>query len=132
MKFKLPKGKDITGALPVVAGALGAKVVKNFAGKMIKNEKMKKFVPAVPLLVGLILAGNTGALQKIGTGMIAVGGADLAGSLVPALNGLEDTDLTGLFDEPMNDETLEDDLTDMGGPIDGPIDGADEGYGDDY
>jgi len=38
--------------------------------------------------------------------MIAVGGADLVGSFIPGLAGLEDMDLSGIFGEVINGEVI--------------------------
>lgn len=106
MKFKM---KILTGtALPIVAGAVAAKLVKNMAGKMIKNDKLRA---AAPILIGILLAGNK-KTANVGYGMIAVGGADLAGTLVPSLAGIEEMDLSGLFDELSGDGGYE-----MNGPL---------------
>ena len=109
MKLKL---KAITAtALPVVAGAIAAKFAKNLAGKMIQDARLKA---ALPLVVGLMLTGSK-KTEKIGMGMIAVGGADLAGSLIPALNGIEDMDLNGIFGNPLNSVLNGEDDEDVSG-----------------
>jgi hypothetical protein len=135
-KFKLiPSGKTLMKeGLPAVGGAIGAKLVKNLAKKVIKKPELQRFLPAVPLLVGAILSDNgKGMLHYAGIGMMAAGGADLAGNFVPVLAGLEDLDLSGIFDETLNDDLA--DTEDMSGPIDsplnGPIDGADD-YSESY
>lgn len=128
MKLK----NSVSTALPLVGGAIAAKVAKNVSGKVIKNEKLRA---ALPLILGLFLVGNK-KMEKIGFGMIAVGGADLAGTIVPALSGIEDMDLSGVLD---GFEDIHGD-DDMGGPLDGfedihgPLNGDDDmgGYGEDY
>lgn len=91
-------------AVPLVAGAIGAKLAKNVSGKFIQNDKLRA---AVPLVLGIVLAGSKSAtMQGIGSGMIAVGGADLVGSFIPGLAGLEDMDLSGIFGEVINGEVI--------------------------
>ncbi len=123
-------------ALPATAGAVGAKFLKNIAGKMIANEKLRA---AAPLVLGLILCGSK-KTEKVGIGMVAVGGADLVGTFIPALNGIEDMDLSGIFDGLGDgdgmDGTLNDDLgmdvgdLDVGGTLNGfdDVGGYDENY----
>jgi len=140
-KFKMPSMKTLTGkGLPAIGGALGSKVVKNLAKKVIKKPEMQKFIPAVPMLVGMMLSEQKGALEYFGIGMMASAGGDLAGQFVPALAGLEDVDLSGIFDETVSDDMSNDLSDDLNGPLDddvsGPIDynigGASEEYADDY
>lgn len=120
--------KGLGMAVPVIAGAIGAKVVKNLSGKVTQNNMLRA---ALPLAVGLFLASGKGkTLPNVGLGMIAVGGADLVGSVVPALNGIEDADLSGIFDDlsgsVINDRVLADDMgDDMGDDLSGA---SDENY----
>lgn len=128
MKMKFAKPAMI---LPIVGGGVAAKVVKNLSGKFIKNDKLRA---AAPLVVGLLLASNK-KTAMIGYGMIAVGGADLAGTIVPQLAGIEDMDLSGVFG-PLNDD-MGDDISDelgddMGGPLNDDISDDLGDYGDDY
>lgn len=138
-KMKLiPSGKTLMGkGLPAIGGAIGSKLVKNLAKKVIKKAELQKFIPVVPLLVGAIMSDNgkpNGALQFVGVGMMATAGADLAGNFIPVLAGLEDVDLSGIFDETLNDVEDLSDGEDVNGPLDGPLDGAGESeeYGDNY
>jgi len=138
-KFKLvPSGKTLMKeGLPAVGGAIGSKLVKNLAKKIIKKPELQKFIPAVPLLVGAILSDNgKGMMHYAGIGMMASAGADLAGNFVPVLAGLEDLDLSGIFDETLTDDLGDtDDMGDseeeMNGPLDGPLNGPLDGA-DDY
>jgi hypothetical protein len=131
--MKMPKGKHLKQAAMITAGGLGAKVVKNLSKKFITQPGLQKLVPAVPVLVGLLML-QSAKTEDLGFGMIAVGGTDLAGTLVPQLAGLEDMDLTGIFDGdlngPLNDDInddLSDDTSNMNGPLNDQVD-----YGDDY
>lgn len=102
--MKAAKG-TVKKAVPIVAGAIGAKFVKNLAGKISENPKIKA---AIPLVLGAILISQKSpAMQGVGSGMIAVGGADLAASFIPSLNGIEDMDLSGVLNgtsDYINDE----------------------------
>jgi len=96
--------------LPAVAGGIGAKFAKNIGGKFIPNEKL---AAALPLVVGILLKrGKNKMLSSVGTGMIVVGGADLAASFIPTLHGIEDMDLSGLFDGLGSSEVITNVLTD--------------------
>lgn len=122
----LKKGLGV--AVPVIAGAISAKVVKNLSGKITQNNMLRA---VFPLAVGLFLASSKGkTLPNVGLGMIAVGGADLVGSVVPALNGIEDADLSGIFDDlggpVINSPVINDDMgDDMGDDLSGA---SDENY----
>lgn len=122
MKLKLKSA--FSTVIPVVGGAIGAKLAKNVSGKFVKNEKLRA---ALPLILGIMLSQSK-KTEKIGMGMIAVGGADLAGSIVPALSGIEDMDLSGVLDG----------FDDINGPDEmyGPLDGFEDIHGplngDDY
>src|SRR3954463_2666777 len=110
--MKMPKGKHLKQAAIITAGGLGAKVVKNLAKKFITAPGMQKLIPAVPVAIGIMLL-QSAKTEDLGFGMIAVGGTDLAGSIVPQLAGLEDMDLTGIFgdddlSDPLNDELNDD------------------------
>lgn len=134
MKFKLKNA--VSTVVPTVGGAIAAKLLKNVSGKMVKNEKIRA---ALPLIVGIFLTQSK-KTEKLGLGMVAVGGADLAGTLVPALSGIEDMDLSGVLDG-FDDIHGADE---MYGPLDGfedihgPLNGDDymsediAGSGDDY
>ncbi len=98
--------KSAGSALPIVGGAIAGKFVKNLAGKVVQNPMLRS---AAVLVAGIVVASSKGeTMKKVGYGMIAVGGADLAGTVVPSLAGIEDMDLGGLFDEVsgnvLNDE----------------------------
>lgn len=95
--------KSVTSkVLPTVAGGIGAKFAKNLSGKVTQNEKLKA---ALPLILGIALLQSS-KTEAIGMGMCAVGGADLAGQFLPAIHGIEDMDLSGLF----GGQTLNEDL----------------------
>lgn len=102
--------KSVTSkVLPATVGGVGAKFAKNLSGKVTQNAKLRA---AIPLLIGIFLT-QSAKTEAVGLGMCAVGGADLAGTMIPAISGLEDMDLSGLFGEP----TLNEDLNgyDVGG-----------------
>lgn len=88
--------KDVTTVYaPVVAGAVAAGFAKNLAKKVSDNEKIQA---AVPLAAGIVVSRmKSPALKNVGLGMIAASGRDLAGTFVPALRGIEDMDLSGIF-----------------------------------
>lgn len=81
--------------VPIVGGAVAQGLVKNLAKKVSDNEKIQA---AVPLAVGIVVSRmKSPALKNVGLGMIAASGKDLAGTFVPALRGIEDMDLSGMF-----------------------------------
>lgn len=103
--------KNVQPALGLVGGGIGANL---FATKLtfIQNDKMRA---GAPILLGLLLMGSKNKmLANAGMGMIAVGGAKLVGTFVPALSGVTESDINGLYDrtynqlkvysEPMNGE----------------------------
>lgn len=71
MKFNIKK------SLPDAAGLAVGGIATGYVNKFvpIANQKIKA---AVPLVVGLLLAGQKGIAGNIGKGMIAVGAANLA------------------------------------------------------
>ena len=83
----------VTGALPLIAGGVAANLTKSLSGKFIQNEKLRA---AAPLILGILLASTKGKMKELSNGMIAVGGANLVGSFVPSLAGIEDIDLSGI------------------------------------
>ena len=107
----------LTTAVPVVGGAIAAKLAKNVSGKFVANPKIRA---ALPLILGMFLSTQSNAMMKhVGYGMIAVGGADLAGEFVPTLKGIEDMDLSGIFGSNVlnanvinDDDDLADELND--------------------
>jgi hypothetical protein len=106
---------SLSSALPLAGGAVAAKFVKNLAGKISQNGKVKA---GIALSVGLFLMSQKQEMVKFaGYGMTAVGAADLAGEFVPTLKGIEDMDLSGLFgdgavNDDLGDKVLNDDLND--------------------
>lgn len=94
MKFKV--GNITKSLLPLAAGAVGASVLTGVVKKMDKTGKFEKFAPAVPILVGGFLVSGK-KTQMLGYGLMAGGAAKLAGNLVPAIAGIEDMDLSGVF-----------------------------------
>ena len=109
MKMNLKNAFSTT--VPVVGGAIAAKFAKNLSGKFIQNEQLKA---ALPLVLGIMLTRQSNASMKhLGYGMIAVGGADLAGTFIPAIKGIEDMDLSGLFGDDINGRVLNDELNDQ-------------------
>ncbi len=111
--MKMPK-KSLKRAPGLVAGGIAAKLVKNLTRKMLEKASpgLAKYAAAGPVIVGLVLAESP-KMENIGMGMIAVGGADTAGTFVPALAGLEDMDLSGVFgDDEMADEIMNDEVSD--------------------
>lgn len=114
-------------ALPIVAGAIGAKLVKNLAGKVTANDKIRA---GIALALGLVLISNKSkSMQGVGSGMIAVGGADLITSFVPSLAGIEDMELGDILNGG-DDVYMSDDMNGVDGVLNGSGDGVygDEGY----
>lgn len=91
--------KTIGKAIPAVLGGVGANFVNSFAAKFIQNEKLRA---AAPLVLGVVLMSQKSETMKgVGLGMVAVGGSKLVGSFVPALNGVDDMDLAGIYLDPL-------------------------------
>ena len=98
--------------LPLVGGGIAAGFVKNLTKKVTTNEKIQA---AGPLILGMFMKRSKQAeLRFAGYGMIAVGGRDFAGSFIPAIKGIEDMDLNGIFggSDTIEDKVLNDDLSD--------------------
>lgn len=103
MKGLKPAKGIINTSVQVVAGGVGAGLVTNLA-KKVAPDSIQKYVSAAPLVVGILLSGNK-KLHNVALGMIAVGGKNLVGQFIPAINGLENMDLSGLFGpspDPLN------------------------------
>lgn len=114
-------------ALPIVAGAIGAKLVKNLAGKVTQNDKIRA---GAALVFGLLLISNKSkAMQGVGAGMIAVGGADLVVGFVPQLAGIEDMDLGDVLNGPDDYVGAYEDMNGAGSVLNGSGEGV---YGDDF
>lgn len=93
--------KSITSkVIPATIGGIGAKFAKNLSGKVTQNEKIKS---ALPVIFGILLM-QSAKTEAVGMGMCAVGGADLVGTFIPAIHGLEDMDLSGVFGDTLNDD----------------------------
>jgi hypothetical protein len=122
--------KTVTGkVLPATVGGIGAKFAKNLSGKVTQNPKLRA---AIPLLIGILLC-QSAKTETVGLGMCAVGGADLAGTFLPAIAGLEDTDLSGLFGNDTLNDGYDVGSYDVGGndTLNGFDDGGEMGnYGD--
>lgn len=71
---------NIKKTLPEAAGLAVGGIATGYIGKFIpiENQKIKS---ALPLVLGLVLAGQKGALGNVGRGMIAVGASNLAAGL---------------------------------------------------
>jgi hypothetical protein len=86
----------------IVAGIVPAAIKKVTANLPFQ---IPGFIPPLlPLGVGIILANNKNKnLQGVGFGMIAVGGRNLAGFVIPALAGPSENDTVSVFlDENIN------------------------------
>jgi len=93
--------KTVTGkVLPATAGGIGAKLAKNLSGKVTTNPKIRA---ALPLALGIFLAMSA-KTEALGLGVCAVAGADLTGTFIPAIAGLEDMDLNGVFGPTLNED----------------------------
>ena len=94
-KMKLP----INEVLGVVAGAVAA----GFVSKLV-NDKMPNtpgYIKAlIPIGAGIFLTGNKNAIIKgAGFGMVAKGGAELAGTLIPGIGNVDDIFLSAPADQ---------------------------------
>lgn len=74
--MKLNLKKQLPEVVGIGAGAIGAGFITSKLP--IANPKIKA---AVPIVVGLLLSGKTGAMGNIGKGMIAAGAQQLASSM---------------------------------------------------
>lgn len=94
-KMKLP----INEVLGVVAGAVAA----GFVTKLV-NDKLPN-VPGVvkaliPIGAGIFLTGNKNTiLRGAGFGMVAKGGAELAGTLIPGIGNVDEVFLSAPADQ---------------------------------
>lgn len=133
MKGFKPKKGIVKDAAMLVAGGIGAKLVKNLGKKFITNATMQKFLPALPLVVGVMLSGNK-KMEMIAYGMITTGGDDMVGAFIPSLAGIEDMDLSGIFgplDGPLNDGMDGPLNDDMNGPLNDDMNGHNDQMADD-
>jgi hypothetical protein len=94
-KMKLP----INEVLGVVAGAVAA----GFVSKLV-NDKMPNtpgYIKAlIPIGAGIFLTGNKNAIIKgAGFGMVAKGGAELAGTLIPGIGNIDEVFLSAPADQ---------------------------------
>ena len=112
-----------------VAGAIAAKVV---VSKLpIKNNYIKS---AAPIVLGAFLMSNKNKMiAAAGTGMVAVGGAQLVSSFVPGISGMlglgEDNFLgaaAGNVLEGFDDISGFDDMENIGQAAGDVLDGTDE------
>jgi len=117
---------DMTAFAGNVAGAIAAKVV---VSKLpIQNNYIKS---AVPVLLGAFLMSNKNKMiSAAGTGMIAVGGAQLVSSFVPGIAGILGMDDMNFLGAPAGN-VLEgfDDISgmdDIGAAAGNVLDGTDE------
>ena len=98
-------GELMTIDLPVIAGGIGAGLIKNLSKKISSNEKIQA---AAPLVLGIVLRRmKSPEIKYVGLGMIAVGGRDLAGAFIPAIKGIEDMDLNGVLNGVLNDDVAD-------------------------
>jgi len=120
MKFKV--GNITKSIVPLAGGAVGASLLIGIVKKADKSGKFEKFAPVAPILLGGFLVASK-KTQMWGYGMIAGGAAKLAGNLVPALAGVEDMDLSGVFgmlNIGATQDTLNDDLEVGAATLNGP------------
>lgn len=92
--MKMLKKFDFMQFAGNVAGAIAGKVV---VSKLpIQNNYVKSAVPVV--LGALLMSNKNKMIAAAGTGMVAVGGAQLVSNFVPGLSGFmgETTDFLGL------------------------------------
>lgn len=100
MKFNLKK--QLPDAAGLAVGGIATGYVNKFVP--IANPKIKA---AVPVVLGLLLAGQKGILSNIGKGMIAVGAANFASGMgIGAVDNtiigeVTEEDLAGIEDSAM-------------------------------
>ena len=125
-------GGALTGALPLIGGALAATLVQN---KLLANVAFipDNLKPAVPVVLGIYLQTMSNKMVKdLGAGMIAASGAQLVAQYIPGITGVDDDVIEALTDDviealPSQDAPLagyEDD--DMNGIDDEDMNGFDE------
>lgn len=118
---KLVSGNSVQTVIGVTGGGIAANLVNNVVTKAAEKMSpgIKKFAPAAPIILGLILSGQKNKLlANAGLGMISVGGMKLAGSLVPALAGvcgLSDNAIEGIYDEVLTLDGLTRDAEHLAG-----------------
>ena len=104
---KLDFGKILTNVAGLAAGGVGGKlIVRKIAPNL--DPKLKA---AGVIALGAILpevAGRNPMLANVGNGMMAVGGAELVGALIPGMAGIYD-EFDDDFDDALgqNDEGFE-------------------------
>jgi hypothetical protein len=115
----------ITGALAITGGA----IIANQLDKFLKFDK--KILAAGKIVIGSLLPKfvKSPLMANIGTGMIAVGGAQLVSSFVPALGAADDVImLSGDFDSDMMSglDTIGEDIAEVNGFDIAEVNGFDE------
>ena len=102
---KLDFGKILTNAAGLTAGGIGGKVIV----RKIAPNLDPKLKAAGVIVLGAVLpevAGRNPMLANVGNGMMAVGGAELVGALIPGLAGIYD-EFGEDFDESIGQEEFE-------------------------
>ena len=107
MKSKV-NGATIGG---LVVGAVAGNFVAKQGATMI--PMISKYSGAIPILVGYFLAGMKGDVAKAaGAGMIAAGGAQIAGSFFPAVAAPIGEEVSEVLNEDLS-EVLNEDLSEV-------------------
>lgn len=99
---KLDFGGILTKAAGLAAGGVGGKL----AVRKVAPNLDPKLKAAGVIAIGAVLpevSKRNPMLSNIGDGMIAVGGAELAGALIPGMAGIYD-DFDDDFDDSLADE----------------------------
>lgn len=84
---KIFKKESLVAAAGLGAGALAAEVVTNKVAPMLdptgSSDIIAKITPVLPLIAGFLLSTGTGPIKTVGHGMLAVGVASLAKTIIP-------------------------------------------------
>jgi len=107
---KVLNKKVLTDAAALSVGSIAAEIVSGdkVAGQIFKTEDQQKFVPAVPILAGLLFASNSNNMVKMaGYGMLANAGGNVLKNFVPEETktslGIGNVMLSGVDNVMMND-----------------------------
>ena len=79
------KKENLIAAGGLGAGSLAAEIVVSKVAPMLTSEagEVPQYVPAIPILVGLVLNTSTGFVGNLGKGMLAHGVSSVAKQYIP-------------------------------------------------
>ena len=102
---------NVTTLGGLVVGAIAGNFVAKQGATMVPT--ISKYSGALPLVIGYFLAGMKSDVAKAaGAGMIAAGGAQIAGAYFPAVAAPISEDLTEVLNEDLS-EVLSEDLSEV-------------------